>query len=134
MMTYEQLLEHIISDGISEVRDAYDDPKDHHKRDGAIEGFEACRGKTPTEIVELWRIAEDQARQIMRANHADTPNSLKDYWKQRYKASQLEWALNVISIGLVNNGQPPLLTHLPTAHAAMKYAAIVGVHAKGVGA
>jgi hypothetical protein len=53
--TYEQLLDRIISDGIAEVRTAYADPKDHHKRDGAIEGFEACRGKSPIELVDLWK-------------------------------------------------------------------------------
>jgi len=43
--TYDQLLDRLIADGITEVREAYDDPKEHHKREGAIEGFEACRGK-----------------------------------------------------------------------------------------
>jgi hypothetical protein len=37
-VSYETL-DRIISDGIAEVRAAYDDPKDHHKRDGAIDGF-----------------------------------------------------------------------------------------------
>ena len=121
--TYTQLLDRIISDGIAEVREAYADPKDHHKRDGAIEGFEACRGKTPGELVELWRAAENQER----PNHAESPSNIKDYWRQRYKALQLEWVCNVISVGLVNSRQAPLLAHLPTARAAMKYAAIVGV-------
>jgi len=124
-MTYKDLLDRIISDGIAEVREAYADPDDHHKRDGAIEGFEACRGKTPSELVELWREAERYAYQPMRDDHAG--QDIKDYWKQRYKALQLEWACNVVSVGLVNSGQPPLLGHLPTARGAMKYAAIVGV-------
>lgn len=38
-MTYNALLDHIISDGIAEVQQAYADPDDHHKRDGAIDGF-----------------------------------------------------------------------------------------------
>jgi len=124
--TYDQLLERVIADGIAEVREAYADPKDHHKRDGAIEGFEACRGKTPGELVELWRTAEDQTH-----HHAASPSDIKDYWRQRYKALQLEWACNVVSVGLVNSGQAPLLAHLPTARGAMKYAEIVGVRGEG---
>jgi hypothetical protein len=118
-LTYYQLIDRIITDGIAEVREAYADPAEHHKRDGAIEGFEACRGKAPSEIVALWRAAEDQAHQIMRSDPRDT----KDYWRQRYKVLQLEWVLNVISVALGRS----LLSHLPTARGALKYAAIVGV-------
>lgn len=121
-MTFHQLLDRVIADGIAEVREAYAYPEDHHKRDGAIEGFEACRGKAPSEIVELWRAAEDQAHQIMRADRSASRDD-KDYWRQRYKVLQLEFVLNVISVGLGR----PLLAHLPTARGAMKYAAIAGV-------
>lgn len=121
-MTYAQLLDRVISDGIAEVSETYADPKEHHKRDGAIAGFEACRGKPPEELVALWSAAEDQARQIMRAEHADSSSS-DDYWKQRYAVLQIEFVLNVISAGL----EKPLLAHLPTARGAMRYAEIVGV-------
>jgi len=122
MMTYEQLLDSIISDGIAEVKEAYDDPKDHHKRDGALEGFEACRGKTPEQIVILWSTAEREASSL-RATGEANEQSVKDYWRCRCKVLQIEWCLNVISVGL----PAPLLSHLPTARAAMKYAEIVGV-------
>jgi hypothetical protein len=128
--TYDQLLDRIVSDGIAEVREAYADPEEHHKRDGAIEGFEACRGKTPGELVELWCAAEKQSAQMrvsVAARCEDADRDLKAYWKQRYKALQVEWVCNVVSMGLVNSGQPPLLAHLPTARGAMKYAEIVGV-------
>lgn len=121
-MPYDQLLDRIIADGIAEVRAAYAEPKDHHKRDGAIEGFEACRGKTPAELVDLWQKAEDRAHrahEIMREDHENIEASLK----QRYKALQIEFVLNVISVGL----HRPLLAHLPTYRGAMKYAEIVGV-------
>lgn len=121
--TYAQLLDRVISDGIAEVREAYADPDKHHKRDGAIEGFEACRGKTPGELVALWQAAENEAHEIVRADRADSPEVVKIYWRKRYKALQVEFVLNVISVGL---GQP-LLAHLPTARGALKYAEIVGV-------
>lgn len=127
MMTYQQLLERIITDGIAEVREAYADLKEHHKRDGAIEGFEACRGKKPLEIVALWNEAERVSPQIADEcrKHARPDD---DFWKHRYKTMQIEWVCNVLSVGLTSIGQPPLLAHLPTARAAVKYAAIVGVH------
>jgi len=124
-MNYEMLLNRLISDGIAEVREAYADLEEHHKRDGAIEGFEACRGKTPDQLVDLWQESERLAQQIMRADRADSSSSIKDYWKQRYRALQIEFVLNVISVGL----QRPLLGHLPTARGAMKYAEIMGVSA-----
>lgn len=125
--TYHQLLDRVINDGIAEVQKEYTDPKDHHKRDGAIEGFEACRYKAPAELVALWTEAEKIAAQI-----AHDPKHTEAYWKQRYKALQIEFVCNVISVGLVNDGHLPLLGHLPTARGALKYASIVGV--KGAGA
>jgi len=122
-MTYAQLLERLITDGIAEVRKAYADPEDHHKRDGAIEGFEACRGKIPSELVELWQAAERECQLMRGTERVNTPEALKGYWKQRYKALQVEWVLNVLSVGL----KQPLLAHLPTARGVMKYAEVVGV-------
>lgn len=125
-MTYEELLARIIADGIAEVQAAYAAPEDHHKRDGAIEGFEACRGKSPTDLVTLWTEAERSAEQVMRDRQASGGDA-RDYWRQRYKALQIEFVLNVVSVGLVDLGHPPLLAHLPTARGALRYAAIVGV-------
>ena len=124
--TYDQLLDRIIAEGIAEVREAYADPKEHHKRDGAIEGFEACRGKAPADLVALWTEVERDSMQLRREPSAE---NMQNYWKQRYKALQIEFVCNVVSVGLVNSGLPPLLGHLPTARGAMKYAAIVGVEA-----
>ena len=121
-MTYEDLLNRIITDGIAEVHEAYADPKDHHKRDGAIEGFEASRGKTPAELVSLWTAAEEDCS-LARSEKM----SEQDYWRCRYKALQVEFVCNVVSVGIMNSGGVPLLGHLPTYRGAMKYAEIVGV-------
>lgn len=126
MMTYEQLLDRLVADGIVEVQKTYADPKDHHKRDGAIDGFQACRGKAPIDLVKLWNAAEQEAAQI-RIDCHESDRSSEDYWRARYKALQIEFVCNVVSVGLVGNGSPPLLAHLPTVRGAMKYAEIVGV-------
>lgn len=128
-MTYEQLLDRIIADGVAEVREAYADPKDHHKRDGAIDGFEACRGQTPIGLVALWTAAEKEARAIA-AECRESGRDDRDYWRCRWKALQVEFVCNVVSVGLTSNGQPPLLGHLPTARGAQKYAEIVGVRSQ----
>lgn len=129
-MTYDQLLQRLIDDGIAEVRIAYCDPKDHHKREGAVEGFEVCRGKTPAELVKLYVAYEEQTQVLNKhvtaladahRNHHET------YWHHRYAAMQVEFVCNVISVGLVNAGQPPLFGHLPTVRGAVKYAEVVGV-------
>jgi len=125
-VTHEDLLDRIISDGLAEVREAYAAPEDQHKRDGAIEGFEVCRGKSPTSLVALWAEAERVGQQLFRDQ-----SDVKIYWRQRYKVLQIEWICNVVSVGLVNSGRPPLLAHLPTARAAVKYAAVVGVRRGG---
>lgn len=131
-MIYEDLLDRIIADGSAEVRETYAASKEHHKRDGAIEGFEACRGKAPGDLVALWTAAEREAQQI--AGMSITTGNVEGYWRRRYKAMQLEWVCNVVSVGLTINGQAPLLAHLPTARGAMKYAEIVGVHDEGISA
>jgi hypothetical protein len=130
--SYAALLDRVIDDGLAEVREAYADPESHHKRDGAIEGFEACRGKAPGELAALWTEAEREAAQIMREGRVS--GDATGYWRQRLKTAQIEWVCNVVSVGLVTVGQAPLLGHLPTERGAVKYASIVGVRAPEVGA
>ena len=102
--TYEQLLERVISDGIIAAREDYADGSSKQK--GAVAGFEACRDKTPTEIVELWQAA---GRTLL---------DQEDYWYHCCYQAELEWCLNVLSAGL----SQPLLGHLPTARGVRKYA------------
>lgn len=133
MTTYEHLLQRVICDGIAEVQQTYADPDVHHKRDGAIEGFEACRDKTPDALIALWTEANHAAEESRREQHSseDAHDSwTKRYWRLRYKTLQIEWVCNVVSVGLVQSGSAPLLGWLPTARAAMKYAEIVGVRAE----
>lgn len=129
-MQYQTLLTRIIEDGIAEVRKAYADPKEHHKRDGAIAGFEACRGKSPGELVALYYQVEREAETARRAA-PPSDETARSFWRLRYKALQVEWCINVVSFGMITSGhrKTGLLLHLPTARAASKYAQIVGVQA-----
>lgn len=120
-MTLQELLTRIIDDGIAEVKVAYahDENFGEARRQGAIEGFESCRNKMPYELVALYNDARDSS--------ADARGKgLPEYWRTRFAELQIEWVCNVVSMGLVNSGMPPLLSHLPTSRGALKYAQIVG--------
>jgi hypothetical protein len=145
-MTYEDLLARIIEDGIAEVRATYADPKrtidddiitegsphyiepkDVHRLAGALAGFEACRGKSLSELAAIYAQA-DQACVESRRVDIESNNA---YWEKRYATLQIEWICNVVSAGLINNGKAPLLPWLPTARGVMKYSEIVGVGSEG---
>lgn len=138
-MTYTDFLNRLIDDGIAEVRTTYGDPEVHHKRDGAIAGFEACRGKKQLEIVEIWHAAEAECFVRRRAHLSagrgspredggvETQGTLaRAYWQKRYEHLQLEWVLNVLSVGQISQGLPAFAAHLPTVRATVKYAQIMG--------
>ena len=122
-MDYGAFLTRIIEDGIAEVREAYagSEPRNVAKRAGAIEGFDACRGKTPAEIAALMQETTQAASRLVGTDDID------GYWQVRYKALQVEWVANCVSAVLMNQGHPPLASHLPTCRAAMKAAEVVGV-------
>jgi len=114
-MTYTQLLDRIISDGAAYARTHY--VTDSSALRGTIEGFEACHDKAIHEIVALHAKATcvvQEARLLA-----------EDYWHHCCFALAMEWVLNVLSAGFTKLGYPPLLPHLPTARAALKFAEIV---------
>jgi hypothetical protein len=121
-MTYEQLLDRIISDGIAAANVDYANEPD--KLRGAIDGFEACRGKLPTDLVALWKSAEKRAHERLIADAGD-------YWQWRCFMLEVEFVINVVSVGIVQQGGQPLLGWLPTANGTLKYAEIVGVRNGG---
>jgi hypothetical protein len=119
MVTYEDLLTRVIDDGIAAARADYGKRADKPEMlDGAIAGFEACRGKTPLELAALWQEIE--------RGGMFTGDPAK-FWFARCKANEIEWVANVISVGLQQQGLPPILPWLPTARGTLKYAEIVGV-------
>jgi hypothetical protein len=117
---YLVFLDKVISDGIAAARADY--AQDEDKREGSVAGFEACRNKSPAEILA---ILEQAGAATRRAHLAQDPH----YWKVRCFEAEVEWVANVVSAVLVNEGKKPLAAHLPTARAVMKAARIVGVRA-----
>ena len=121
-MTYEDLLHRLIKEGIAAARADY---QDHPaKLAGSIDGFEACRGKQPLEILELLeqaRIHTEQA--FVRVNEKEISDD--EYWKTRCHMMEIEWMANCVSAMLVNQGLPPIV--YPTYRAVLAVARIVGV-------
>lgn len=70
-MTYLETLERIINDGIEAAKEDYgrkDSPENKARLKGSIEGFEACRGKTPEQLARLLadeRCKTNQASSIL---------------------------------------------------------------------
>lgn len=78
--------------------------------EGAVAGFEACRGKTTDAILELYAGA---CAETLQAAAADDPD---DYWRARCRAAEIEWVLNCVSAAVCK----PLLHWLPTYRGAVK--------------
>lgn len=104
----------IIDDGIKAVTASYEAGP---KFDGAIHGFETCRGKTPEQMVVMWKRASDLLHTLMDADNLD------EFWYWNCYQSEVEWVLNCLSVAL----NRPLLGHLPTARGALKVSEILSM-------
>ena len=110
----------IIDDGIEAARGDYTEPRNKPKLDGSIAGFEACRGKSPDQIVLLMQEADATTRQKMM-------EQAPDYWYWRCYQLEVEWVANVLSAILDAQGLP-IISNV-TARGMMKAAEIIGVKA-----
>jgi hypothetical protein len=100
-MTLNDALNHIIDDGIEAARLDYAKPQQTLKREGAIAGFEACRGKAPAEIAALLVEANERAMQAMLERDPR-------YWFWRCRAANIEWTVNILSNILDAQVLPPI--------------------------
>jgi hypothetical protein len=127
-MDYFTALDAIIRRGIEGVNKSFAD--EPHKRDGSIEGFDACRDKTP---LDLFDVLDGSRKRTAKAKQASQEKliEMKDYWKVRYAEIQVEWVCNCVAVMIVNQGQKsPFPRHVgPTARAAIFVASVVGVAA-----
>jgi len=97
MTQYEEFLETVIRDGIAGVMADYATPRDKDKLEGALKGFEECRGKNPKELLELL----EQAK----AKVWEAQCELVDrYWYWRCREAEIEWVCNVTGTVVGMNG------------------------------
>jgi hypothetical protein len=86
-MDYEAFLNRVIDDGIAAARADYAD--DTLKREGALAGFKACRGKSPAELLALLKEARRATAHAFRSQASD-------YWRVRCYEAEVEWVCNCV--------------------------------------
>jgi hypothetical protein len=127
-MTYTEFLDRVVSDGLESITKDEWITKYPKRLEGSRLGFEACRGKLPEQLAELLRDAE--GRCMRSREETEGPDSdIEDYWRERYRAIQIEWVCNTVSAMLMNEGKATIVT--PTARGVMNAARIVGVAYEG---
>jgi hypothetical protein len=124
-MTYIEFLHEVIERGI---KGASADPiinKYPKRLEGSIEGFNACRNKTPEQLSALLTEANAKTLNARLDTNDKDEKDIEDYWKQRYYAIQIEWVCNCVSAILMNERKPVIIQ--PTARGYMNAAEIIGV-------
>jgi hypothetical protein len=126
-MNYNEFLTRVIDEGIEAATADYTKESEKQQLEGSIAGFNACRDKSPEELVEVWKQAGKRTEEA--SHEVYKTQSKGDYWYHRCFQSEVEWVCNVVSAMLMNQGNyAPLLSWLPTANGAMKAASIIGVN------
>lgn len=125
-MTLNDALNQIIDDGIEAARADYTKPDQRLQLEGSIQGFEECRGKTPSQIAAL--IDEANARDFEQARDVNERGGpAEQYWFWRCRTLEIEWVANVLGNVMLANNIEPLSRRLLTYRGAMKAAEIIGV-------
>lgn len=115
-VSLEVLMEKIIDKGIEAVkRDYKNDPL---KMAGAINGFEACRGKAPLKLIPIWQFSEKKANEAMFKES-------KNYWFWRCRTLEIDWVLNNVSCFMYTAGVA--FPWQATARGFMNISAILGL-------
>jgi hypothetical protein len=95
-MQFEQFLERVIEAGIEGAKHSYRKPEDEYKLRGSINGFEACRGKSITELGQLLKDSREQTHAaLMQVHKAEILP--EDYWQIRCSGLEVEWVCNCVS-------------------------------------
>lgn len=114
--TYAAFLERVIDEGVRAAKRDYCRPAQRTKLEGAIAGFEACRGKTPAELSGILADARRRTEEARNRFHLGE-TSIGEYWRVRCREAEIEWTANVVSVLLMSNGEPVIVP--PTARAAV---------------
>lgn len=116
-MNYQEFLAKVIDGGIVAARANY--VGQPLRIEGAIAGFEACRGKTSSEL--LFVLAEADLKQ-REAFAQESP----DFWKYRCAELEVDWVCNCVSAFEVLNGRLSLGAVWPTARAMRRTIEVMG--------
>jgi hypothetical protein len=118
-MNHAEFVNRLVDDGIASVRSDSRLTRKPRRLAGAVDGFEACRGKSPEELLVLL----GQANRDADAHHG--ARDVESYWAARYYTLQVEFVCNCVSAAMLNQGLRPIIA--PTARGMMQAAKILGV-------
>lgn len=116
-MPYLDFLNAIIDDGIEAARADYTKPHQTNLRDGAIAGFEECRGLDIMAVEALALEAAKRARQAMQDRAAD-------HWYWRGRSAEIGWVRDVVTAVQWVFGHAPQVR--PSGRALVKAYEILG--------
>jgi len=119
-MEYNDFLNRVINEGIEAATADYKEERQKSHLEGSISGFEACRNKSPLELFEVWK----ESQEYVQKSFFDRDDPDKYWWFRCYQL-EVEWVCNVVSVVLLNEGKPPILSWLPTCNGMSKAASII---------
>lgn len=106
-MNLREFIDRVIEDGIVSLLNT---TTNERKQQGGVAGFNACRDKSPPELLDVLSAARLSVSQA----YAEQD---KDYWWYRFYEAQVEWVCNCVSAVLMNQGLPILVQ--PTARGVL---------------
>ncbi len=92
---YPTFLERVIAAGLASIKTHGSITRHTPRLEGSRAGFEACRGKMPSELGMLLELAR-RTRESIRRNGADDAEMYR-YWWTRYYELQVEHVCNTVS-------------------------------------
>ncbi len=109
----------VVDDGIEAAKADYSKPTDELKLEGAIGGFEICRGVE--DVIDL-QAALVKARERTREHRLADPDSdlATTYWLVRCFELEVEWVCNCVAALCALDGIGTPLANLPTARGMSK--------------
>jgi len=122
-MDYKKFLERVIDDGIEAVKADY--KEGDNRREGSLQGFEDCRGKSPQELLALLMEARQKAQEVYWETQDGDQAAVDRYWHYQSRSLEIEWVCNSVSAAFANSGLAPLIP--PTCRGALNAARILGV-------
>lgn len=119
-MPYAAFLDAVIDDGVSDARAGLAGPGREDALDGALSGFEACRGLQADALLALRDAAAGESVEKARAR-----DPRRRWFRER--AARIEWVLSVVNGASLAQGLP--INFPPSSLGTSKAAGMLGLAA-----
>lgn len=117
-LNLSEFQERVIDRGIQAIKREYHEPHNARLVQGAVAGFEACRGKTPAELKLIWETSNLAA---VKARKEIDPDLV---WYKAYE-EEVHWVCNCVSVILMERGEKVILA--PTKRGMLGAAGVLGL-------